>query len=235
MDPADLVQSGRAADLKEAIAQSRPLLQFRIEKEVGRQNTGEPEGRARAIRNTARLIARVSDPIAQAEYVRFAAKEIGVEPSVIGAALAGGYRAGNGAARAADTDAIDRTQSELLRVMLTNPIELAEVALDPTWFNADLFDLVTEIEKRRAGVPPGEPITLNDMPNFDLVQQLAFDSRPLPSPLDVLQRAEEKALERRIKETEHLLTTLPPGSDAYSEHLRALIGLQEQRRARGAQ
>ena len=36
MDPADLVQAGRNDDLAKAITDSRPLLQFRIEKEVRR-------------------------------------------------------------------------------------------------------------------------------------------------------------------------------------------------------
>jgi hypothetical protein len=134
-----------------------------------------------------------------------------------------------------ESESIDRTQSELIRVMLTNPIELADVALDPTWVSGDLFELATEIEKRRSNVSPGEPIDLRDMPNSELVRSLAFDARPLPAPLDVIQRAEEKALERQIKEIEQSLRTLEPGSEAYSDELRTLIGLQEQRRARGAQ
>lgn len=47
MDPADLVQAGRGDDLKAAISGSRPLLQFRIEKEIAKQRINEPEGRAR--------------------------------------------------------------------------------------------------------------------------------------------------------------------------------------------
>ena len=232
MDPADLVQTGRGADLSRAISESRPLLQFRIEKEVARQRIDEPEGRARAIRNTARLLARVTDPIAQAEYVRFAAKEIGVEPSVIGSALAGSSRVGIRPDRPADANGVDPTQAELIRVMLANPVELASVTFDSTWFSPDLSELVIEIEKRRGEASAGMAIDLGGLPQSELVQRLAFDPRPLPAPIDVVQRAEEKALERQIKDLEGELKTLDPSSGAYSERLRALIGLQEQRRKR---
>ena len=232
MDPADLVQTGRGADLSRAISESRPLLQFRIEKEVARQRIDEPEGRARAIRNTARLLARVTDPIAQAEYVRFAAKEIGVEPSVIGSALAGSSRVGIRPDRPADANGVDPTQAELIRVMLANPVELASVTFDSTWFSPDLSELVIEIEKRRGEASAGMAIDLGGLPQSELVQRLAFDPRPLPAPIDVVQRAEVKALERQIKDLEGELKTLDPSSGAYSERLRALIGLQEQRRKR---
>ncbi|CAN5160962.1 DNA primase [soil metagenome] len=235
MDPADLVQAHRGAELSEAITKSRPLLQFRIEKEVGRQPVSEPEGRARAIRNTARLLARVHDPIAQAEYVRFAAKLIGVEASVVGAALAGDNRPGRRVDSAASANGVDATQSELIRVMLANPIELAEVALDPTWVAPELVELVDEIEKRRQLGSAGVAIEIVDLPMPELVQRLAFDPRPLPAPIDVVQRAEEKAVERQIKDLEKDLAITDPASEAYSERLRLLIGLQEKRRSRGAQ
>ncbi len=234
MDPADLVQAGRGDDLKAAISGSRPLLQFRIEKEIAKQRINEPEGRARAIRNTARLLARVTDPIAQAEYVRFAAKQIGVEASVIGRALAGDVRSRSRRSDEAESNGLDPTQSELIRVMLANPIELASVSFDPAWVTADLFDLVTEIENRRAAVSAGMAIDLNELPHLDLVQRLAFDPRPLTGAIEVVKRAEVKALERQIKDLESELKRLDPSSDAHSEMLRALIGLQEQRRGKGS-
>lgn len=231
MDPADLVQAGRNDDLAKAITDSRPLLQFRIEKEVRRHRITEPEGRARAIRNTSRLISRVSEPIARAEYVRFAAKEIGVDTAVIENALRG-QTASPGPGRGEVEEAsLDPIQAELIRVLLANPKELSEIDLDRTWVHDQLADLIEAIEVARQAAPAGSPISLDGLPHRELVQRLAFDTRPLPAnPIEVIQRAEGKAIERQIKAIEVELLALDPASQEYSEHLRRLLGLQERRR-----
>ncbi len=231
MDPADLVQAGRNDDLAKAITDSRPLLQFRIEKEVRRHRITEPEGRARAIRNTSRLISRVSDPIARSEYVRFAAKEIGVDTAIIENALRG-QAASPGPGRGEVEEAsLDPIQAELIRVLLANPKELSEIDLDRTWVHDQLADLIEVIEVARQGAPAGSPISLDGLPHQELVQRLAFDTRPLPAnPIEVIQRAEGKAIERQIKAIEVELLALDPASQEYSERLRRLLGLQERRR-----
>ncbi|HJU50794.1 MAG TPA: DNA primase [Acidimicrobiia bacterium] len=233
MDPADLVQAGRSDDLSKAIADSRPLLQFRIEKEVRRHRITEPEGRARAIRNTSRLISRVSEPIARAEYVRFAAKEIGVDTAAIENALRGQRDSPALGREGLQETNLDPIQAELIRVLLANPQELSEVVLDRTWVDEPLADLVAAIDSARKTVAAGIPIKLDDLPHQDLVQRLAFDTRPLPSnPGEILQRVEGKAIERQIKTIEVELQALDPASQQYSEHLRRLLGLQERRRGR---
>ncbi|HJU81740.1 MAG TPA: DNA primase [Acidimicrobiia bacterium] len=233
MDPADLVQAGRSNDLAKAISDSRPLLQFRIEKEVGRHRITEPEGRARAIRNTSRLISRVSEPIARAEYARFAAKEIGVEPAAIESALRGQTASSIATGAGVDEEYLDPIQAELIRVLLANPRELSEIDLDRTWVDDHLADLIEAIETARKATSQGSPISLDDLPHQELVQRLAFDIRPLPAnPAEVVQRAEGKAIERQIKAIEVELQTLDPASQQYSELLRRLLGLQERRRGR---
>jgi DNA primase len=233
MDPADLVQAGRSNDLAKAISDSRPLLQFRIEKEVRRHRITEPEGRARAIRNTSRLISRVSEPIARAEYVRFAAKEIGVEPGAIESALRGQTASSMSAGAGVNEDYLDPIQAELIRVLLANPRELSEIDLDRTWVDDHLADLIEAIEIARKATSQASPIPLDDLPHQELVQRLAFDIRPLPAnPAEVVQRAEGKSIERQIKAIEVELQTLDPASQQYSELLRRLLGLQERRRGR---
>lgn len=233
MDPADLVQAGRSNDLAKAISDSRPLLQFRIEKEVRRHRITEPEGRARAIRNTSRLISRVSEPIARAEYVRFAAKEIGVEPGAIESALRGQTASSMSAGAGVNEDYLDPIQAELIRVLLANPRELSEIDLDRTWVDDHLADLIEAIETARKATSQASPIPLDDLPHQELVQRLAFDIRPLPAnPAEVVQRAEGKSIERQIKAIEVELQTLDPASQQYSELLRRLLGLQERRRGR---
>lgn len=232
MDPADLVQGGRAADLARSIGESRPLLQFRIEKEVSRHNVSEPEGRARAIRNSARLIARVSERIARAEYVQFAAKQIGVPAESIERALDGEAGRRSAAVVTSSAEDLDPIQAELIRTLLANPVELADVEVELTWVAPELSDLITAIEKLRLEVMPGEALPLDALPHQDLVNRLAFSSRPLGAPMETLGRAEEKALERAIKDLERRLAQLDPATQTYSEHLRQLIALQERRRRR---
>jgi DNA primase len=227
MDPADLVQSGRSDDLAKAITDSRPLLQFRIEKEVRRHRIVEPEGRARAIRNIGRLISRVNEPIARAEYVRFAAKEIGVETVAIERALRGQDSAQSEKRAGPDGLEIDPIQAELIRVLLDNPPELAEMALDRSWVDDHLADLIDAIDLARKAAPLGGPIKLDDLPHQELVQRLNFD--PLPTranPTEVVRRAKGKAIERQIKAIDVELQALDPGSQEYSEQLHRLLALQ---------
>ncbi|HEY3428212.1 MAG TPA: DNA primase [Acidimicrobiia bacterium] len=227
MDPADLVQAGRGDHLSKAITDSRPLLQFRIEKEVRRHRVVEPEGRARAIRNISRLISRVNEPIARAEYVRFAAKEIGVEPAAIERALRGQDSARSENRAGTEELEIDPIQAELIRVLLDNPPELAEMALDRNWVDDHLAALIDAIDIARKAAPPGSPIKLDDLPHQELVQRLSFDTRPpRANPSEVVRRAEGKAIERQIKAIEVDLQGLDPGSQEYSEQLQRLLVLQ---------
>ncbi|MGH8959052.1 MAG: toprim domain-containing protein, partial [Acidimicrobiia bacterium] len=233
MDPADLVQAGRGNDLAKAITDSRSLLQFRIEKEVRLHRITEPEGRARAIRNAGRLITRVNDPIARAEYVRFAAKEIGVEPIAIERALRGQASSRSEDPSGIEEARLDPIQAELIRVLLSNPKELEELDFDRDWVGDEFADLIEAIDKARKAASSGSPIKLDDLPHQTLVQRLAFDTRPLPAnPIEVVRRAEGKAIERQIKAIEVELQALDPASQEYSEHLRRLLGLQERRRGR---
>jgi DNA primase len=227
MDPADLVQAGRGDDLANAITNSRPLLQFRIEKEVRRHRIVEPEGRARAIRNVSRLIARVNEPIARAEYVRFAAKEIGVDTGVIERALQGQSSARSENPAGPDELEIDPIQAELIRVLLDNPAELAGVALDPSWVDDPLVDLIDAIDMARKAAPLGGPIKLDDLPHQELVQRLSFDTRPpRANAAEVVQRAKGKAIERQIRAIEVELQSRDPDSQEYSEQLQHLLALQ---------
>jgi DNA primase len=231
MDPADLVQAGRKDELAAAISASRPLLQFRIEKEVARHRIDEPEGRARAIRNSGRLIARVNDPIARSEYIRFAAKEIGVEASVVERALHGQGRSLAAEQETDELGELDPIQAELIRVMLANPLELSAIELEQGWVDDELADLMVAIDKARQVSPPGTPLDLEGLPFGEVVQKLAFDQRPLPTnPMEVVRRAEDKAIERQIKGIEVELADLDPSGQEYSDLFRRLLGLQERRR-----
>ena len=70
LDPADLVQQGRGAELAKSVREARPLLERRIEHEVSRFDLGGPEGRARALHAASEQVRRVRDPIARRERGR---------------------------------------------------------------------------------------------------------------------------------------------------------------------
>ncbi len=91
-DPADLVASGDADVMQAAVAESMPLLQFRLGRELARFDLSEPEGRARAVRETARLIGRQQDDLVRREYARFVARRVGTDFDAVMAEIRGGSK-----------------------------------------------------------------------------------------------------------------------------------------------
>jgi len=233
MDPADLVQAERGAELAKAISESRPLLQFRIEKEIAKHNLSEPEGRARALRRLAPLLGRVDDGIARAEYVRFSARLLGVEATVVERALTAKSKGSGRRALATVDDALDPIQTELLRVVLANPLVLSGVEIPIEWFPEGLLRTAfLQVSARRDSAPPGEPLDLTGLDSEPLIQRLALDPRPLPKdPIEVVGRARVKAVEAEIDQLQQQLLSLDPSTQTYSEVLRRLIGLERDRRS----
>ncbi len=232
MDPADLVQEGRAGDLAKSIAESRPLLQFRLEKEVERFDLTEPEARARAIHQVASLLSRVEDPVARAEYVRFSARLLGADLRDIERALRVGPRTRPAARRSGGEPAPSRFEEELMRVVLANPPELAGVMIQPEWFTSPVLrQAMEELAPRRQASPSGEPLGLAGLAQSDLLSRLALDPRPLPpDPAELVTRARSKFLEAEIHQIEQELASAMTDTQRYSELLSRLIALQGERR-----
>jgi DNA primase len=233
MDPADLIQADRGAELAKAISESRPLLQFRIEKEVAKHNLLEPEGRARALRRVGPLLARVDDPIAKAEYVRFAARLLGVEPAAIERTQSGKAKRSRPSEVTPSEDGFDPIQLELLRVILANPVVLSGVEIPIDWFNeGPVRTAFLQVSARRETAPNGEPLDLTGLDSEQLIQRLALDPRPLPKdPIEVVGRARVRAVEAQIDQLQERLLTLDPATQIYSDVLRRLIGLERDRRS----
>ena len=233
MDPADLVQAGRAPELAKAIESSRPMLQFRLEKEVASFDFTEPESRARAVHRVAPLIARVADDVARSEYIRFASRLIGVEPETLEKAMG---RPGRTALTRAVTGAEDgpsRIDEELMRVVLANPAELDGIEIGPELFTTEVFRAaMLVLSQRRLSTPGGTPLSLGGIEHADVFSRLALDVRPLGNPLEVVERAHSKAIESEIDEIEKRLAQVDPQSEGHSELLRRLIALQGARRLR---
>jgi DNA primase len=233
LDPADLIQAGRGSELSQAVKASRPLLQFRIEREVERFDLREPEAKARAVRRLVPLLARVGDEIARSEYVRYASGLIGIEPAVLDRAVRGGARRpGQPAATAEVVEHSDPIQMELLRVVLANPVAIADQDIGLELFSEGVLrEAFESVAPRRSSTPPGEPLNISGLSDNDLLQRLALDPRPLPKdPAEVLARARNQAIEREIGELKQEMTRLDPTSQTHSDMLRRVIALEQERR-----
>ncbi|MFQ5524326.1 MAG: DNA primase [Acidimicrobiia bacterium] len=234
LDPADLFQLGRVEELVAAVKRARPLLEHRIEHEVSRFDLQAPGDRARALHAAADQVRRVRDPIARKEYARYVARLIGVDLSTVEEALrVGGRRSAPPQQR--DQTPLDRAETELLRVALTNPQGLDLVASD---FTDDRLRAAFEaVSGELAATTPGNPVDVSNVSDptaADLLRSLVMDTRPLPGWPEMEARVRERRLEREIDELEDRLARLEPGSEPHSIALRRLVALQQERKALGA-
>jgi DNA primase len=234
LDPADLVQEGRNEELLKAVDEARPLLEHRIEHEVAKHDLSGPEGRARALHAAAAQLARVNDEIARREYSRFVARLIGVDLTAVDQATRSrGRRVPTRSDR--PERPLDRAESELLRVVLTNPPDMGEIS--PSDFHDErLGAAFTAISGELATTVPGSPVdisTVSDPDTQGLLRSLVLDSRPLPEWAEMEARVRGRRLDSEIAEIEDQLRSLDSESEHHSETLRHLIALQREKRSLG--
>jgi DNA primase len=234
LDPADLVQEGRNEELLKAVDEARPLLEHRIEHEVAKHDLSGPEGRARALHAAAAQLARVNDEIARREYSRFVARLIGVDLTTVDQATRSrGRRVPARSDRPGRP--LDRAESELLRVVLTNPPDMGEIS--PSDFHDErLGAAFTAISGELATTAPGSPVdisTVSDPDTQGLLRSLVLDSRPLPEWAEMEARVRGRRLDSEIAEIEGQLRSLDSESEHHSETLRHLIALQREKRSLG--
>ena len=86
-DPADLVSAGEMDVLTKAIEDSVPIVAFQIEKTLERHDLTEVEGKTRALREAAPLIAHLEDAVARGEYARRLARQTGIEDDMVRLAI----------------------------------------------------------------------------------------------------------------------------------------------------
>ena len=232
LDPADLVQEGRAAELAESVEKARPLLEHRIEHEVERFDVSGPEGRARALHAAVEQLQRVGDDIARTEYSRFVARSIGVDLETVQRALRTGRRGGR-ASRTEVTASLDRAESELLRLVLNNPPDRGDVD-SGDFTDKRLQRAFLAVENQLSMSEPGTPVDVSaveDEESLGLIRSLIVDERPLPAWPDLEKRLKGKRLDSEIDALEHRLASLASDSQDHIDALRRLTELQRQKRA----
>jgi len=232
LDPADLVQEGRGEELAEAVETARPLLEQRIRHEVSQFDVAGPEGRARAVHAAAAQIRRVKDEIARTEYSRFTARLIGVDLATVTGAVR--RRSARGSNEQVQGDQpLDRVESELLRVILTNPPGVEEIELsdfEDERLRSAYAAVSGLLVATRAGLV--DVAAVEDPEIQGLVRSLVMDDRPLPEWTEMRDRVQARRLESEIDRLENQLTTLESGTETHSKTLRRLIALQQQRKSR---
>jgi DNA primase len=232
LDPADLVQQDRKAELVAAVSGARPLLERRIEHEVSRHDLTGPEGRARALHAAAVQVRRVNDQIARREYARYVARLVGVDLDSAVVAIEGKQRRGEGRATA-DQRPLDRIESELLRVLIADPSSVEDVT-EADFTDERLRKAFSAIAPALATTGPGEQVVLPTVTGDEtasLLRSLAMDDRPLPSGPEIKARIEERRLDAEIADLQRNLAAMEPGSEVHSDNLRRLIALQQEKRS----
>jgi DNA primase len=231
LDPADLVQEGRAEELAKSVAAAKPLLEHRIEHEVARHDLTGPEGRARALHAAASQVRRVNDEIARREYARYVARLIGVDIATVERAIAGGGRVTRPDTRGGDVP-LDRSEAELFRVILSDPAGREEIIADD-FSDERLRAAFLALAPQLAAGAPIDVSQIDDPEARALVLGLMMEDTPLPDWPDVARLLGLRRMEARIDELEGRMKEMSPGSQAHSDALRELIALQQERRSLG--
>lgn len=231
LDPADLVQAGRQEDLVKAVGDARPLLEHRIKHEIGRFDLSGPEGRARALHAAAEHVRKVNDQIAQREYSRFVARQIGVDLTDVEAAVGRGSPRPSPRPSKRD-EPLDRHEAELLRVAITNTGELDDLS-ESDFLDPRLREGFRAVADLLAETRPGEPVDIGLAPVEvqPLLRSLILDPTPPASGAEMLARVRHRRLGFEIDRLEAELEKQEPGSETHSESLRRLIALQKDKRS----
>ena len=231
LDPADLVQEGRADELAKSVAAAKPLLEHRSEHEVAKHDLTGPEGRARALHAAVAQVRRVNDEIARREYARYVARLIGVDIATVERAIAGGGRVTRPDAKGGDTP-LDRSEAELFRVIISDPLGRNEVTAED-FTDERLRVAFLALAPQFADGSPIDVSSIEDPEARALVLGLMMDERPVPEWPDVERLLGLRRLEDRIDVLEGQIKEMSQGSQAHSDALRELIALQQERRSLG--
>ncbi len=242
-DPADLVRDGEEEVLLKSIADSLPLLQFRIEQDLEDFDLNEAEGRGRAANASAKLVALHPDPIVRHEYAVLVSRRTGVDLDVIERAVArasgGSRRSGPAPEPVRRLTGREKAERELLRLLLANDAGLANVTIESELFSdEDHRAAYAMIEPVIAGLAPGTPPDLGALfgdevtPLARMLSALALSDRPLSDAGELVARLEREQLDARIDVVRRRLAELDPETErqTYSDTSRELIALEQKRR-----
>ena len=244
-DPADLVRDGERAQLRKAIEESIPLLQFRIEQELSKYDLDEAEARGRAVSAAASLVAIHPNEVVRHEYAVLLARRTGTDRDVVDAAVRrAAHRSGAHEeappepSRGIDRplSGIEKAERRLLRLLLSNDPAVREFDLHLELFSASDSRAAYEfVAPTILALDPGVAPDLGRILSGDddvsaLLRHLAMVDDPAGDAEDLVNRLKSGVVVRRIEGVNRQLAEMPTEGQEYSELMRQLIALQHERR-----
>ena len=247
-DPADVAQEDGIDAIKKILDEARPLLEFKLEQTVSKLRLDTPEAQSRAVREVAKVLGLLPDPIARHQYAFLIARRVGVDVDVIQRAL-GESNDAAGADGETSTQERERrlpghvkVEREALRLLLTRTDETktwVEVT-DEDCFTApvrrELFAAIRRSAEKQGGDVAemaqdlsGDALSL--MTEL-MVSDSARHSAEEPDPSEIFTRLDVFRLERAIKSRRDVLQDINPTEDPrrHDQLFTELVGLEAQRR-----
>jgi DNA primase len=249
-DPAEAVAARGGEAFRRLVEEAVPIVEYRLRREIARFDLSGPEGRARAVRASVPILARLDDPVMRRDYTARLAEWTREDPDVV--FLAVGRASGDRAARAAPTirraSAEVRLERDVLKLALQYPAAIAEHAGE---VREEMFSVPAhraiwrELAAGRAPAAVADALAdeearriLSALANEPIACDLEPDGRPPRAFVrDAVARMKEFALRRIIQERKAALERLNPLRDEreYRRRYAELIALEgEARRATGA-
>ncbi|HEY5578635.1 MAG TPA: DNA primase [Acidimicrobiia bacterium] len=243
-DPADVVQAGEVELLRKAIDDSEPVMMFRITRELEQYELEEPEGRVRAVRAVAPLVARLDDGLARREYAGLIARRTGVDRQSVTEAIEASFTrrarvTTQGKVEGTPLTGAQKAERELLRVVLANGRGVERLGVSAATFTDSRHRAAFElISGQGVETGSGKPLDLGSAlqhrqdPEAMLLRKLAVDASPLADGAELIDRIQRARIDTEIEELRRKLEALPPESEEYSMALGRLIDLEHRKHER---
>ncbi len=250
-DPADVALSDGAAAVQEILSGAIPLMRFVLEREISRNDLSTPDGKARAVRAAARLLAWEPNRVARGEHGFWLASRVGVAPEEVQLEIAESMSPGR-ADPGREGPAIRRpghvkVEREALAILLGSAssdsppgtgsapaIEGASRVLTPDHFTQPehraVFEALLKVWKNGARTSVMDELDDDEGKRF--VAELALAPVVTRNPEEVFFRLEEFRIRRQIETLRAKLSALDPRVDAaaYDALFEELMRLDVQRR-----
>lgn len=237
--PSDLLQAGRAGELRRAVDEARPALLFRMDHRLERANLADPEARARAVKELAVLIATVGDSIVRAEYEQTLSRRTGMGIAEIKAVVSRG-RSGRSEPDRQQQGQVSGVpvERELLRAVILNHPTLRQLDIDSSLFGDGVYRRAFErIETDWRDTPPERPTPIvlrnsdngGSAPEDIALLELSDDQSAPGDPHAMVIRCKWAALGRQRDAVAARMRTLPPDDPRRSRLLHEIARLDRRR------